>query len=64
MLIISVVIHCHSNAVKRFGFLLDNIYEHVCCYTVPVIMLLRDFWPCGIIFMTVFTTLEFFVILD
>jgi hypothetical protein len=34
------------------------------CLTVAMAMLLRDFGPYGIIFMNVFTTLDFPVILD
>jgi hypothetical protein len=44
---------CHCNAVKGFWTLWDNIYECVFVITFAIVMLLRDFGPYGIIFMTV-----------
>jgi hypothetical protein len=43
----------------------DRIATSMCVgITVAMVMLLRDFGPYGIIFMTVFTALDFPVILD
>jgi hypothetical protein len=42
----------------------EIILMNVCVITVAMVMLLRDFWPYEITFMTVFTTLDFPLILD
>jgi hypothetical protein len=55
---------CHGNAVKGFWVSLDNTHNVCVVTTVSMVMLLRDFVSYGIIFMTVFTTLDFPVILD
>jgi hypothetical protein len=37
---------CHGNAAKRFPTLRDNDYKTICvCYTIGMIILLRDSWP-------------------
>jgi hypothetical protein len=43
---------CHCNTVQGFWALWGNNYELCVVITVAMIMLLRDFGPCGIIFMT------------
>jgi hypothetical protein len=44
--------HCHGNAVKGFWTLSDNIFDVCVVITVAMVMLLRDLWHYGIIFMT------------
>jgi hypothetical protein len=44
---------CHGNAVKGSWALWDNIYDVCAAITVAMVMLVRDFGPNRIIFMTV-----------
>jgi hypothetical protein len=63
MLFVYCYNHCHGYAVKGFWALWDNIFG-VYVITVAMEMLLRDCETYGMLFMVVFTAVDFPIILD